>query len=247
MKVSVLFPIVALLFHQSVIAKASHVPGESETFETSLFSPQSSSSPYLSTSSTSEPSASNFFLESRASPLYTLLNQRKMEQPVPSSSADGCTNEQLIGRMAQPDILVNAIKLYIDSYGLEATKSLLNPILGLSDGGNNSDLKDNKVSDSRARIGNDVTSQEDSTSDQSYSSQEAFGESFRGAIDIGVNLPHGHVMTGHPGQGDVVGIISNPLLSTRIVSYTQTNYMIDVKEMRNMMISLQQSKLTLNN
>lgn len=123
-------------------------------------------------------------------------------------------------KMVQPDILVTAVKVYVDSFGLDSAKLLLNPILGLPYTDHNSDLKDSKGSDFRGRIGGDVTSQEmvDQTSEQS--SNEAFGESFKGAIDIGVNLPHSKVMTGHPGQGShTIGI--NPLPSSRIVSYTQ--------------------------
>lgn len=217
MKVSVLFPIVALLFHQTVIAKASHVPDETEKFETSLYSPQSSLS---SSSSSSKPLESNIVLGSRASPLYTLFSQRQMETvPVLSETSGGCSNEQLMEKMVQPDILVTAVKFYIDSFGSDAAKTLLNPILGLSNADQSSELKDSKGSDFRARNGGDVISQEmvDQTSEQS--SNEAFGESFKGAIDIGVNLPHGRVMTGHPGQGShSIGI--NPLSSSRIVSYT---------------------------
>lgn len=235
MKTSVLFPIaVVLLLHQVIISTSSRVPEEVEAFEASLFSPSSSSSV-----SSSQPLESNIVLSTRAtSPLYSLLTQRKMETSALSGAESGssgsgmCSSDQLIEKMVQPDMLVTAIKLYIDSFGLEVTKSLINPVLGLPNAGADRNIdqvmgKESKGSDYRGRM-NEVTSAEllDSNSDQdhSLSSQEAFGESFRGAIDIGVNLPNGQVMTGiphhHSGQGNPIGgMISNPsLLSTRIVS-----------------------------
>lgn len=216
MKVSVLFPIVVLLFHHTVISEASYIPEETETFETSLFSPPSPLSSSSSSSQSSEPLVSNMVLGTGASPLYTLLNQRKMDLPLSTGTSGGCSYEQLTEKLVQPDMLVTAIKLYIDSFGMEATKSLLTPVLGLPFTDQNTDRKENKGLDSRARIGGDVTSQDVVDQASDFSSQEAFGESFKGAIDIGVNLPHGQVMTGHPGQGNP--ITSNPLVSSRIVS-----------------------------